>query len=253
MLNLNQVTVSVTHIEKAFDFYKQLGLLPIVKSPHYARFIVPGNEATFSIHLADEVRSTTIVYFEVEDLGALVSDLQRKGFVFSQTPKDQSWGWREAYLSDPDGNQICLYHAGSVRLNPDWRIPESKGQHLLTEVHFEAWLHAYKRAWEAQLPKEAAALFADDAVYYETPFSPPAVGNAEILKYWQEVPEQQAQNTFHFQIIKVYDNVGFCKWQANFIRKHNQQKVRLDGIFEVHFNETGRCHIFKEWWHRLED
>ncbi len=37
-------------------------------------------------------------------------------------PIDQRRLWREAYLSDPDGNTICLYHAGKNRLHPPWRI-----------------------------------------------------------------------------------------------------------------------------------
>ena len=37
-------------------------------------------------------------------------------------PTDQSWLWREAYLKDPDGNLICLYHAGANRRFPPWRI-----------------------------------------------------------------------------------------------------------------------------------
>jgi hydroxymethylpyrimidine/phosphomethylpyrimidine kinase len=61
--------------EASVAFYKALGLGQIVNSPPcYARFETPGGE-TFSIHLVDEVRSTTIVYFEVEDVDAFVSAL----------------------------------------------------------------------------------------------------------------------------------------------------------------------------------
>jgi hypothetical protein len=39
-----------------------------------------------------------------------------KGVVFEQMPKDMPWGWRHAYLRDPDGRQISLYSAGAKRL-----------------------------------------------------------------------------------------------------------------------------------------
>jgi hydroxymethylpyrimidine/phosphomethylpyrimidine kinase len=37
----------------------------------------------------------------------------------------QRWLWREAWLRDPAGNSICLYHAGDNRRFPPWRIAES--------------------------------------------------------------------------------------------------------------------------------
>ncbi|WP_409024823.1 VOC family protein [Flavobacterium sp.] len=52
-MNLNQVTVSVKDIEKSIAFYEMLGLLLIVKSPHYARFECPEGDATFSINLSE--------------------------------------------------------------------------------------------------------------------------------------------------------------------------------------------------------
>ncbi len=125
-MQLNQVTVSATDIERSVSFYKLLGLQLIVHSPHYARFIVKGNNATFSIHIADEVKpSQTIVYFECDDVDATYKDLTAKGINFESEPVDQTWLWREAYCKDPDGNLLCLYHAGENRLNPPWRITDS--------------------------------------------------------------------------------------------------------------------------------
>ena len=40
----------------------------------------------------------------------------------STPPVDQPWQWREARLRDPDGNRLCLFHAGENRLNPPWRL-----------------------------------------------------------------------------------------------------------------------------------
>lgn len=250
--SLNQVTVSVKNVESSFDFYKKLGLHPIVKSDHYARFIVPGNEATFSIHKAESVHSTTMVYFEVEDVDKTYKELKDGGFEFETEPTDQCWQWREAYLKDPDGNKICIYHGGIIRMNPEWRLPESKDEYLLTEEHFKEWLEKYKVAWENESPEDAAELFTEDAKYFEIPFDEPSTGREKIVEYWNAVPEGQTDIKFGYEILKTYNNVGYCKWNASFVRKATGKKVLLDGIFEVTFNESGRGKIFREWWHRKE-
>ena len=122
-MNLNQVTISVSDINTSIEFYKKLGLQLIVATDHYCRFIVPGNNATFSIHLSEIVEiGNTVIYFECDELDKTVNSLKSKGIKFIQDPTDQSWLWREAYLNDPDGHSICLYFAGENRLNPPWRI-----------------------------------------------------------------------------------------------------------------------------------
>jgi len=126
-MKLNQVTVPSLDIVKSINFYQKLGLELIVKSlPTYARFVCPDGEATFSIHLSEELPKGdgVVVYFECEDLDQTVKNLIREGIKFDQLPKDESWLWREAKLSDPDGNQIKLFYAGENRINPPWKLKE---------------------------------------------------------------------------------------------------------------------------------
>ncbi|MDO9587139.1 MAG: VOC family protein [Brevundimonas sp.] len=123
-MNLNQVTVEVSDIPRARDFYRRLGLELIVSSDHYARFLCPGG-ATFSIHLArSPAPGGTMVYFECGDLDDRVLALKAAGVAFDSGPEDQRWLWREARLCDPDGNRLCLYFAGENRINPPWRVPK---------------------------------------------------------------------------------------------------------------------------------
>jgi catechol 2,3-dioxygenase-like lactoylglutathione lyase family enzyme len=124
-MNLNQVTVPSTNVEAAVEFYRRLGLQQIVDGlPDYARFECPDGEATFSLHRVERMREGpgVVVYFECEDLDASVDELKSKGIPFDAEPRDQPWLWREAHLRDPDGNVICLYHAGANRQNPPWRM-----------------------------------------------------------------------------------------------------------------------------------
>lgn len=124
-MNLNQVTIPSTDVEKATEFYKTLGLHLIVNAiPNYVRFECPDGDATFSIHKVDETQSShgVTIYFEDDNLDVWVTQLQKKGIVFSTLPEDMSYLWREARLQDPDGNHLILFHAGKNRKNPPWRI-----------------------------------------------------------------------------------------------------------------------------------
>lgn len=124
-MNLNQVTVPTTDVARAIEFYVRLGLKLIVKNlSKYARFECPEGQSTFSVHWVESLPtpSPTVVYFECADLDQKVASLMQAGVTFDSPPTDQSWLWREAYLRDPDGNRICLFRAGSNRLNPPWRV-----------------------------------------------------------------------------------------------------------------------------------
>jgi catechol 2,3-dioxygenase-like lactoylglutathione lyase family enzyme len=124
-MNLNQVTLLSNDLPRMVEFYTTLGLVLIVDSiPRYARFECPDGESTFSLHHSDEQfeLNPTWLYFECDQLNRTVQELLAKGLTFLEMPRDQDWLWREARLSDPDGNTIILYHAGDNRKNPPWRV-----------------------------------------------------------------------------------------------------------------------------------
>jgi len=124
-MNLNQITIPSIDLTISIPFYQKLGLELIVKSlPHYARFVCPDGNSTFSLHQTEKLptRQGITVYFECEKLDLYVNELQQKGIVFEELPTDRAWLWRETTLKDPDGNQLILYYGGTNRLNPPWRI-----------------------------------------------------------------------------------------------------------------------------------
>ncbi len=125
-MNLNQLTVPSKDVEAAKTFYLALGLVLIVdSSPRYVRFECPDGECTFSIHHAEEIRPDPglVIYFECVDLDLTIATLADKGIRMDDGPVDQQWLWREARLSDPDGHQLCLFHAGENRRKPPWLLP----------------------------------------------------------------------------------------------------------------------------------
>lgn len=124
-MNLNQVTIYSKKTVETAEFFTKLGLVLIVDSlPRYARLECPDGESTLSIqHDGSAVVSNNIVlYFECADLDVEVERLKSIGVTFDEDPADRDWLWRQAYLKDPNGNKICLFHAGENRKNPPWRV-----------------------------------------------------------------------------------------------------------------------------------
>jgi hydroxymethylpyrimidine/phosphomethylpyrimidine kinase len=122
---LNQVTVPAEDVAASERFYRKLGLRQIVRSqPRYARFETEGG-ATFSVVSEDEVGGMPVIFFECGDLDTTVTYLKAQGVKFDSDPADRPWGWREARLTDPAGNAICLYQAGEMRRYPAWRVDDA--------------------------------------------------------------------------------------------------------------------------------
>jgi len=127
-MRLNQVTVSARDLAASISFYRTLGLKLIVRNDHYARLECPDGGSTFSLHLDPDARgvSETTIYFENDDLDAVIAQLKAKGLKFDTDAVDQTWRWREAYLRDPAGNRVCLYKAGEIRRFPPWRLKDDE-------------------------------------------------------------------------------------------------------------------------------
>lgn len=136
-MRLNQVTAAASDLGASIAFYQLLGLRLIVKSPQYARFELPGGEATFSLHAVDgpvSHENAPQLYFEVADVDFEVRRLREAGVMIEREPLAQTWLWYEAWLRDPAGNAICIYNAGDNRRYPPWRIdapPGRKNLHLV--------------------------------------------------------------------------------------------------------------------------
>lgn len=124
-MRLNQITAPAHDLTASIAFYQTLGLKLIVRSEHYARFELPKGEATFSLHVVEgdiPRANAPQLYFEVHDVSLTVENLKAAGIAFETEPADQRWLWREAWLRDPAGNALCIYHAGENRRFPPWRI-----------------------------------------------------------------------------------------------------------------------------------
>lgn len=125
-LTFNHAMIYVRDVTRGIGFYRDLlGFKLIEDFRHeglslYARLRAPGGDGTIALHLAGPGTSIASegvrLYFEVRDLDGFCQKLQKKGFYITQMPRMMPWGWRHAYLNDPDGHEISLYWAGEIRM-----------------------------------------------------------------------------------------------------------------------------------------
>ncbi len=122
----NHAMIYSRNVAAALRFYTDsLGFKLLENFQHegrsvYARLKSPRGTTTIALHAvapSDELRTGGIrLYFEVGDLERFCERLESAGVQFSQKPKQMPWGWKHAYLNDPDGHELSLYSAGAKRL-----------------------------------------------------------------------------------------------------------------------------------------
>jgi len=125
-LSFNHAMVYAKDVQRALGFYRDLLGFKLVDefrhegTPMYARLRAPGGDGTIALHLAGPGTSLASdgvrLYFEIRELDDFCRKLQAKGFYITQLPRMMPWGWRHAYLNDPDGHEISLYWAGENRM-----------------------------------------------------------------------------------------------------------------------------------------
>jgi catechol 2,3-dioxygenase-like lactoylglutathione lyase family enzyme len=115
--------IYTTKLAQALEFYGDVLGFELIEryASAYARLQSPRGTTTIALHAVEagqEIHPQTgglRLYFEVEGLDAYCETLRQRGVHFDQMPKDMPWGWRHAYLRDPDGHEISLYWAGAAR------------------------------------------------------------------------------------------------------------------------------------------
>jgi catechol 2,3-dioxygenase-like lactoylglutathione lyase family enzyme len=118
--------VYVKDVERGLGFYRDLLGFKLIddfryeNKAVYARLRAPGGDGTIALHQAGPEASVASdgvrLYFEVRELDDFCRKLQQKGFYITKMPSMMPWGWRHAYLNDPDGHEISLYWAGENRM-----------------------------------------------------------------------------------------------------------------------------------------
>lgn len=119
----------------------------------------------------------------------------------------------------------------------------------ITIEEFQAWLERYGKASAENDPRASADLFTCNAAYYESPFSEPMIGTEAIYQYWDHGARTLKDKESSHEIVAIHGNLGVARWQARFSQINSGQRIALDCIFLVEFDENRKCQLFQEWWH----
>lgn len=125
-LDFNHAMLYSSDVGRAVEFYcKRLGFAMVDDFRHeghllYARLRAPSGTGSIAVHQLAPGKTIPAeegvrLYFEVRGLDEFCRVLESKGRVLDSLPKSMPWGWRHAYLHDPDGHEISLYWAGENR------------------------------------------------------------------------------------------------------------------------------------------
>ncbi|MGO9640235.1 MAG: VOC family protein [Candidatus Acidiferrales bacterium] len=123
----NHVMLYVRDVQASLDFYAgKIGFSVLEKFEYggaivYARLLSDKSQTTLALHQPEQGQTSLAsngvrLYFEVDDLDLVCKKLTRAGVKFLCGPKQMPWGWKHAYLLDPDGHEISLYWSAGLRL-----------------------------------------------------------------------------------------------------------------------------------------
>lgn len=115
---VNAVVLFVQNLDTMMQFYRdKLGLEPVFSDAVSYAFQLEGQDFALVersagvkmlnedvLSLARNSGNQVMMCVDVDDVDSVYKALQEKGVSFIKAPIDQAWGWRTAYLADPEGN-----------------------------------------------------------------------------------------------------------------------------------------------------
>ncbi len=110
-------------------------------------------------------------------------------------------------------------------------------------------IDTFGKGWEKLRAEVIATVYADDAVFIETPFSAPLRGLDAIRQYWADVPYHQSEITFSSGEIYVAGPWFSTEFKCVFRRRRTGEWVDARGAI---FCETNGEKIteMRMYWHR---
>lgn len=112
-----------------------------------------------------------------------------------------------------------------------------------------ALIDEFGRGWSKGKVDVLMAVFADDPVFLETPFSEPLRGLEAIRGYWAEVPMNQSEITFTSGEIFAVGPWFSAEFRCIFRRRRTGEWVDARGAMFCETNGT-RITEMRMYWHR---
>jgi hypothetical protein len=106
------------------------------------------------------------------------------------------------------------------------------------------WAEGYKRAWEADEPDAAAALYRADCVFRSAPFRDPE----PPIEYTRRVfPEARAEDVHFGEPVEEGDRAS-VEWWATLVTPDGEEQA-LAGCSMLRFDDEGFVVEARDYWH----
>ena len=111
------------------------------------------------------------------------------------------------------------------------------------------WIERYRRAALSDDPGEIAALFVEDAEYYDGPFGEPWRGRDEIVRQWIEQSDARLDWDFSHRVVAVDGSLAVLEVEYRYTSPEYRRTFR--NVWLIDFDDEGRARSFKDYW--IED
>ncbi|HEX7334804.1 MAG TPA: nuclear transport factor 2 family protein [Pyrinomonadaceae bacterium] len=114
----------------------------------------------------------------------------------------------------------------------------------------QVWLDKYVEAWQKYAPEKIRDLFTEDALYYYSPFDEQkaARGREAIVTDWLRDPDPAGSWEAHYVPVAIEGNVAVAEGRTRYFYPDGKIERQFANIFVMHFDESGRCSRFTEWY-----
>ncbi len=133
----------------------------------------------------------------------------------------------------------------------DLPVPQSDGSALTPAIAELARTLAdtFAEGWTRQRPDQMLSVFAEDAVFLETPFSEPLTGLPALRQWASDIPYQQSETTFQVGEVHLVGPWFATEFTLTFRRRKTGEWVDARGAL---FAETDGTLIteLRMYWHR---
>jgi hypothetical protein len=106
----------------------------------------------------------------------------------------------------------------------------------------DKWMAGYLAAWESNDAGDIGALFTEDALYYNEPFTEPSRGRQAIIQNWLSRQDEPGSSTFTWSPLSITNEVSIIQGETIY------PDESYSNLWVIRFAPSGEATEFTEWW-----
>lgn len=119
---------------------------------------------------------------------------------------------------------------------------------------FQEWLDGYVDAWKTYDEAKIGALFADDVEYRYHPIDEPLKGRAEVVGNWLEDKDEPGTYDAKYEVLAIDGDTYVAHGRSDYFESvGGPLRDQYFNVYVCHFNDTGECTSFTEYWIQNRD